>query len=247
MGIIEPSKTASVIIVPHRDDEWFCTASLLLNYPKTIFLYITHPSDCISKEAFVKQTTMFEQALRMANIYRSKNNMQEIIPYTNLNSNFNGVMDNEDRKKLQSEIENRLKWLEKIDYFVTTVKSTHQSHQECNNIAMSMLRSPFIEKMQNVLYASYPQAYFSVPYDEGSGSFNTYVEMNDEQIEITRKVIGEVYGEKNHPNTILGADNFVEALRFFGLASGRKYSQPFITKRRNASMYYLRDWDTIKQ
>ena len=235
------NKTASVIIVPHRDDEWFCTASLLLNYPRTILLYITHPSDCISKENFDKQTVMFDCALTMANEYRSKHNMKQIIPFTNLYSNFNGVMDNEPRRQLQKEIEGRLAWLDKIDYFVTTVKSTHQSHQECNNIAMSMLRSPYIEKMQNVLYASYPQAYFSVPYDDNSGLFNTYVEMDKEQIELTRKIIGEIYGEKNHPNTILGADNFVQALKFFGLASGREYAQPFITKRRNASMIYLKD------
>lgn len=208
-----------------------------MNYKYDIQLYITHPSDCISEDKFIHQTSLFNESRKLINEYRVNHEMPEMTTHINLNSNFNGYMSNEDRKDLQKRLEGCFKWdldIRKIDcvvdYYITTKQSTHQSHQECNKIALSVMRSPYIEKCRNIMLATYPQDVYGISMSDTT--LNTFIPMTKEQVDLATHIIGSVYAEKNIPGSVLGADKFEEMLKYFGNVSNKaEYAQPFLSVR----------------
>ena len=217
----------AVLVVPHTDDEHFLTASFLFNYKKTIYLFVTHSNDTINKETWLRQSEMFKQSIEIVNNYRIKNNYEGlVIPILFNCADFNGMYSYA-RKFVHGKIEELLDRVDKIDYYVTTIKSTHQSHTECNDIALSMMRSPYIEKCKTILLGTYPQSIYGLAYSDEYDSLNTYVPMTKEQVDITCDIIGNVYGEKNYPNSILGSEHFKEMLKFYGNCISTEYAQPY--------------------
>lgn len=215
-----------IIIVPHMDDCIFQSASFLFNYPGTIYLFLTHSNDTISKERWLHQSNMFQQSIDCVNSYRKEKNFELAIPIVFNCGEFNG-MSSYSRKYIHGKIEELLDRVEKIDYYVTTIKSTHQSHNECNDIALSMMRSPYIEKVKTIVLGSYPQSVYGLTYSSEYNDLNTYVPMTEDQVDLSCKIIGEVYGEKNLKNSILGAPHFKEMLKFYGNCISEEYAQPF--------------------
>lgn len=220
----------SIIVIPHMDDEIFQAGGILLNYPNDIQLLITHPTDCISKERYDEQVKMFLECMQIINSYRETKQFPRIEYFIFENATFNGYMSDEGRKEIQNQLEYCLDSDTKIDYFVFTEESTHQSHQECNHIAMSCCRSPYIEKCKDIMLATYPQSSYGIKFD-GYHELNSYLPLSDIQVDLMCDCIGKIYGEKNQNTTILGADNFRTFLKFYGSKCGKKYAQPFSSLR----------------
>lgn len=223
----------------YADDEIFQAGSILLNYPNDIDLFVTHPTDCISESRYMNQRTMFYQCMNLVNEYREKRDFPKINYKLYEYASFNGYMSDEGRKAIQSDLEKSFEislidncWTpsRKIDYFVFTEESTHQSHQECNHIAGSICRSPFIEQCKDIMLATYPQSEYGIRFNS-ENHINSYLPISEEQADILCHCIGNIYKEKNSNSTILGADNFKTYLQFFGSRCGKDYAQPFMALR----------------
>lgn len=214
----------SIVILPHFDDEIFQTGAFLLKYKEEIELFITHPNDTISNSLYNLQKKMFIKTISLINEFRLKNNLKKIKTYIYNYSNFNGYIKTNNRKKIQKDLENVMS-KENIDYFITTVKSTHQSHKICNEIAISCLRSPYIEKINNILLATYPQDEYGISFTDKK--INAYIQLEKQEVEFLCYCIKEIYGIKNNNKKILNSDSFYKYLSYFGIKSGNEFAMPF--------------------
>lgn len=211
----------------------------MLNYKHDIQLFITHPDDCIDSSTYEFQKTLFDRSIATINEYRDKQGFEPIVPHIHVGSNFNGYMESEDRRRLQHRIECCFKWEETynkrscntiIDYFITTKQSTHQSHVECNKIALSVMRSPYIEMVKNILLATYPQDVYGISMSDST--LNEFILMDKEQVDLACYIIGSVYEVKNVKGTILGSDKFEEMLKYYGnVSNASDYAQPYLSLR----------------
>lgn len=232
-------KHKSIIIVPHFDDEIFQAGGILLNYKYIIDLFITHPTDTISTEKYIKQHKMFKECIKLISEYRLSKGYEEINCYTYQKAKFNGYMSSEGRREIQNDLEKAFelnlvddKWESnyKVDYLVFTESSTHQSHNECYHIAMSLCRSPYIEQCKDIMLATYPQSEYGIKIDS-TRQINSYLPLTTEQVDILVNCIGTIYGEKNDTSQILGPENFKTYLNFFGSKCGKDFAQPYIAMR----------------
>jgi len=165
--------------------------------------------------------------------YRASRNFEvpEIDTYILTDAGPKGIPDNRYLFSI-SVIEWIFKSIKLIDSYIYSIKSSHQSHTESNAIASSLLRSPYIEKIKCTLNAPYPQTYFSpATHKESDAIYNTYQPLTERSADLLKELIGKVYGEKNPATGILGADAFLISLRYYGLACGYRYAQPFRVTR----------------
>ena len=217
---------------------------MLLNYPDAIDLFITHPTDTVDSNTYKNQLQMFGKCLELIEQYRNKKGYAKITSHIYKFAKFSGYMSSKGRKQIQTDVENaflinpedRNKWYigdcEKyfVEYFVMTEESTHQSHQESNHFALTATRSPFIEQCKDVMLATYPQSEYGIKFND-QYQLNSYIPLDNEQVDLMCHCIGNIYKEKNERSTILGSDNFRTFLNFFGSKCGKAYAQPFSSLR----------------
>lgn len=224
----------AVIIVPHFDDEVFQFGAYLTEYPHHIDIVFTHPTDTVSDELYMKQYNMMKSCINTLNDYRSRRNFEypeidfKVIP----TAGPKGIS-SDNYLSAVSLIESIVRQYKEIDCYGFSIKSSHQSHTESNQIASHVMRSPYVEKMKLILNAPYPQTYYSpCEWTDGDRNYNVYYPITEDSANLLHYLIGEVYGEKNPPTGILGADPFLDALKFFGRASNKsQWAQPFICRR----------------
>lgn len=231
---------AAILIVPHFDDEIFQVGSFLLSYKNNIELVFTHPCDTIgfNSERYNNQLDMMHKSLNKIKEYRTNHGMISnikvtILPY----SKPNGIGD--EFLNAIHDLESIVNKYPEIDYYIYSVKSSHQSHQESHKLAEIVLRSPFIEKINNILEATYPQNYFGIINNTDDAIYNTYNMMDKEMVDLLVDIIGTTYGQKNPPNSILSPEGFRNSLQFYGYAGQCDYAQPFIIKRRLIDLNWM--------
>jgi len=219
----------SIFVVPHFDDEVFQFASMLFKYPYNISLVFTHPTDTISSKLFNDQLEMMHKSIDEINAVRISSGFMKITDINVFTSAGPKGISPENYLPVLNSIEQLFNKYGYVDYFGYSLKSTHQSHTESHLLCSSILRSPYLEKIKNVILAPYPQLYHS-PSIWGSEdkNFNLYQEISSDNIEVIRNIIGSIYGSKNINTSILGADSFIESLHSFAVGTMMNYAQPYI-------------------
>lgn len=221
----------AVIVVPHFDDELYCAGSYLVTYPHQINLIITHPTDTCKSDKYKSQVKMFEESVKQLNEYRKFLGFDPIFPKVIEGAGPNGLPPDLYLSAITA-IENACNDFEKIDYYVYTLKSGHQSHTECNNIARAVLRHDFLAKMKYVLEAPYPMLYFTPSsFSNDDRNYNAFRSIDVVGMQLIYDIINTTYKAKSPPNSILGAKSFKTSMEFYGICIGTEYAQPFICKR----------------
>lgn len=211
---------ASILISTHSDDEIYLMGSMVMNYPFSIFLFTPFLGD-MDKSRDGNQGMMLHKSLNIINEYRNKNNM---LPIYSVNEGYgyapNGLKDEDLRHFIRS-IELAFNKIDKVDYYIRTCKSSHQNHCHTNTMANAVLRSPYLDKIDCILEASYPND-FAI----GDGGRNTaFQDMTKEQVDILCDILDNIYSEKVIGRPTLSSNSFRKALEFQGCLSNKPYAQ----------------------
>lgn len=218
----------SIIISVHADDEIYLCSSFVFNYPFPIIMHVPFLGD-MSKEAhaLTEQKEMLSRSLLKINEYRKANGFHPItLGHTGFGYRPNGLSDEEFRN-VTKYIEDSINKFDSIDYYVRTCPSTHQNHCHAYTLSNTVLRSPYIDKINNIITSSYPTDFSVGDY----GRNTAFQDMDEEQVNLACNILDEIYLPKTADRKTLSSENFRLMLKFMGSVSQNDYAQAYQVDR----------------
>lgn len=214
----------SIIVSVHADDEIYMFSSFVFNYPFKIIMHVPFLSDMALDDASrANQYCMLMESVSIINDYRKEQGFDKLlIGYKGDSYKPNGFANHEFTDFVRW-LEESIKEFDQVDYFLRTCNSTHQNHCHAYTASNAVLRSPYIDRINCILTASYPTD-FSV----GDVGRNTvFQDMDAKQVDTACRILEDVYLDKVLGRSTLSSESFRTMLRFMGSVSQNEYAAAY--------------------
>jgi len=213
-----------VIVVPHYDDEILQAGSFLVGYAGPLLLVFTHQGDVLTCDENNDEYGMYMEADERIGAYRKEKGFGPVHSVSDIQ--------NGDRLSVLHIVEAALRSFEQVDYFVSSLRTGHQSHTESSEICMSALRNDMLLRTRCVLQAPYPALTFGCTSHSIDDTYYTsFMPMEETAFGILHDCIRVDYKEKCWMGATADADAFKLSCEFYGRKAGFKYAMPFSSRK----------------